>query len=264
MKTIGFIGCGNMGKAMVEGIMKAQYVDGEHMIVSNLHPEKLQKLSERYDFYISDNESVARNSDILFLAVKPYMFQKVIDEIKDFIKEDVIIISIAAGITMDELESMFESPCKIVRAMPNTPAMVQEAMSAVVFNHLLSNQEKEEITAIFECFGECLEVKEELMSGVIAISGSSPAYFFMMIEAMADEAVLEGMTRDDAYHFAAQAMLGSAKLVLESKMHPAQLKDMVTSPRGTTIEAVLKLEEYGFRNAIMQAMKACADKNRRM
>ncbi len=264
MKTIGFIGCGNMGKAMVEGIMKAQYVDGEHMIVSNLHPEKLQKLSEQYDFYISDNETVAKNSDLLFLAVKPYMFQKVIDEIKSYVKDDVIIISIAAGITIEDLETMFESPKKIVRAMPNTPAMVQEAMSAIVFNDLLTNYEKEEITSIFECFGECIEVKEDLMSAVIAISGSSPAYFFMMIEAMADEAVLEGMARDDAYRFAAQAMLGSAKLVLESGLHPAALKDMVTSPKGTTIEAVLKLEEYGFRNAIMQAMKACAQKNRRM
>lgn len=264
MKTIGFIGCGNMGKAMVEGIMKAQYVDGEHMIVSNLHPEKLQKLSERYDFYISDNETVARNSDIIFLAIKPYMFAKVISEIKDFIRDDAIIISIAAGITIDELEQMVEKPLKIVRAMPNTPAMVQEAMSALVFNDLLTNQDKEAITAIFECFGECMEIKEDLMSAVIAISGSSPAYFFMMIEAMADEAVLEGMPRSDAYRFAAQAMLGSAKLVLESNKHPGVLKDMVTSPKGTTIEAVLKLEEYGFRNAIMQAMKACADKNRRM
>ncbi len=264
MKTIGFIGCGNMGQAMVEGIMKASLVDGEHMIVANKHPEKLKQLSDTYDFYISDNKTVATHADVLFLAIKPYMFQKVIEEIKDFIKEDAIVVSIAAGITLDDLKEMFNPDVKIVRAMPNTAAMVQASMSAVVFDELISAQEKEYITTIFESFGECIEIKENMMSAVIALSGSSPAYFFMMIEAMGDEGVKEGMNRQDAYRFAAQAMLGSAKMVLETNMHPAALKDMVTSPSGTTIEAVMKLEENGFRSAIMQAMKACADKNRSM
>lgn len=264
MKTIGFIGCGNMGKAMVEGIMKASLVDGEHMIVANQHPEKLKQLSDTYDFYISDNKTVAQHADVLFLAIKPYMFKTVIEEIKDEIKDEAIVVSIAAGIEMDDLKTMFNREVKLVRAMPNTPAMVQAGMSAIVFDELISTQEKEYITTIFESFGECIEIKENMMSAVVALSGSSPAYFFMMIEAMGDEGVKEGMNRQDAYRFAAQAMLGSAKMVLETNMHPAILKDMVTSPKGTTIEAVMTLEENGFRSAIMQAMKACADKNRSM
>lgn len=263
-KTIGFIGCGNMGKAMVEGIMKAKLIKGEQMIVSNAHPEKLQDLSNLYDFYIGDNESVACNADILFLAVKPYMYKEVIDEIREVVKEDVIIVDIAAGIELKDIYAMFHKPLKAVKAMPNTPALVGEAMSALAFGELLEAEEREAIIEIFESFGRCCEVKETLMGAVTAVSGSSPAYIFMVIEAMADGAVLAGMPRKDAYFFAAQAVLGSAKMVLETGKHPGELKDMVCSPGGTTIEAVAKLEEYGLRNALLQGMKACIEKNQAM
>lgn len=263
-KTIGFIGCGNMGKAMVEGIMKAKLVKGEQMIVSNAHPEKLQDLSNLYDFYISDNESVACNADILFLAVKPYMYKEVIDEIRDVVKEDVIIVDIAAGIELKDIYEMFNKPLKAVKAMPNTPALVSEAMSALAFGDLMEESDREEITEIFESFGKCCEVKESLMNAVTAVSGSSPAYVFMFVEAMGDGAVLQGMPRKDAYMFAAQSVLGAAKMVLETGKHPGELKDMVCSPGGTTIEAVAKLEECGLRNAVLQGMKACADKNQAM
>lgn len=264
MKTIGFIGCGNMGKAMVEGIMKANLVDGDHMIVSNLHPEKLQDLSSIYDFYISDNVSVAKNSDILILAVKPYMYKDVIEEVKDCVKSDVIIVAIAAGISIQDVYDMFGREVKAVKAMPNTPAMVGEAMSALAFGYQLDKDEKEDVSAIFESFGKYAEVKENMMDAVTVVSGSSPAYLFMIMEAMADGAVLEGMQRNDAYIFAAQAMLGSAKMVLETGKHPGELKDMVCSPGGTTIEAVAKLEERGLRSAIIEAMRVCADKSRQM
>lgn len=264
MKTIGFIGCGNMGKAMLEGIMKAQLVDGDHMIVSNLHPEKLQSLASTYDFYISDNESVAANSDILFLAVKPYMYQEVVHEIRDIVKDNVIVIAIAAGISLQDIYEMFKRKLKAVKAMPNTPALVGEAMSALAFGEALSQDDKEDVTSIFESFGECAEVKETMMEAVTAVSGSSPAYMFMILEAMADEAVLEGMPRADAYKFAAQAMLGSAKMLLETKKHPGELKDMVCSPGGTTIEAVAKMEEMGLRSAIIEGMRTCAEKSRKM
>lgn len=264
MKTIGFIGCGNMGKAMVLGIMKASLVDGDHMIVSNQHPEKLQELSSMYDFYISDNMSVAANSDVLVLAVKPYMYKAVIDEIKDILKKDAIVVAIAAGISIQDLYDMFGRVIKAVKAMPNTPAMVGEAMSAVAYGELVDQDDKEEIVSIFESFGKCVEVKENMMDAVTVISGSSPAYLFMIMEAMADGAVLEGMPRKDAYTFAAQAMLGSAQMVLETGKHPGELKDMVCSPGGTTIEAVAMLEKYGVRSAIIEAMRACADKSRKM
>lgn len=264
MKTIGFIGCGNMGKAMVEGIMKADLVDGAHMIVSNRHPEKLKELSEVYDCYISDNESVAKNSDIIFLAVKPYMYQGVIDSIKDLVKKDVLIVNIAAGISNQDIQEMFARPIKTVKAMPNTPAMVQSAMSALAFGTYCEEEDKDDIREIFTSFGQCREVEEHLMDAVTVVSGSSPAYLFMILEAMADGAVMQGMPRKDAYVFAAQAMLGSAKMVLETGLHPGALKDMVCSPAGTTIEAVAKLEELGLRAAIIEGMRACADKSKAM
>lgn len=265
MKTIGFIGCGNMGRAMVEGIMKANLVDGDHMIVSNQHPEKLQELSSTYDdFYISDNVSVAHNSDILFLAVKPYMYKDIIEETRDVMKKDAIVVAIAAGIGIEDLYQMYGREIKAVKAMPNTPAMVGEAMSALAFGEHLDEDDKEEIMNIFESFGKCLEVKERMMDAVTVVSGSSPAYLFMILEAMADGAVMEGMPRKDAYIFAAQAMLGSAKMLLETGKHPGELKDMVCSPGGTTIEAVAKLEACGLRSALLEGMRACAEKSRKM
>ena len=264
MKTIGFIGCGNMGKAMVEGIMKADLVDGDHMIVSNRHPEKLAELSKTYDCYISDNESVAENSDIIFLAVKPYMYQGVIEKIKDLVKEDAMIVNIAAGISNQDVIDMFEREVKTVKAMPNTPAMVGEAMSALAFGANCTEDDKEEIKEIFESFGKCREVEEHLMDAVTVVSGSSPAYLFMILEAMADGAVMQGMPRKDAYVFAAQSMIGSAKLLLETGKHPGELKDMVCSPAGTTIAAVAKMEEMGLRSALIEGMRACADRSKEM
>lgn len=263
-KTIGFIGCGNMGKAMVEGIMKAKLVDGDHMIVSNQHPERLHELGALYDFYISENESVAMNADILVLAIKPYMYQSVIDEIQDIVKDDVVIVDIAAGISLADIDAMFHRPMKAVKVMPNTPAMVGEAMSAIAFGELMDEEDQADIISIFSSFGSACEVKETMMDAVTAVSGSSPAYVFVFIEAMADAAVLQGMPRKDAYTFAAQSVLGAAKMVLETGLHPGALKDMVCSPGGTTIEAVEMLEACGFRNAVMAAMRACAEKSKEM
>jgi len=263
-KTIGFIGCGNMGRAMVEGIMKAKLVNGDQMIVSNAHPEKLQELGNTYDFYIADNETVARHADIIFLAVKPHLYAKIIDEIKDKLKEDAILVSIAAGITLQDMQDMTEGQCRVVRAMPNTPALVSEGMSAVCFQADIDEEQRAEILTIFESFGKARVIEERLMESVIALSGSSPAYVFQFIEAMGDGGVMLGMPRKEAYFFAAQAVLGAAKMVLETEMHPAELKDMVCSPAGTTIEAVAKLEEMGLRSAVIEAMRACADKNRLM
>jgi len=263
-KTIGFIGCGNMGKAMVEGIMKAKMVDGEHMIVSNAHPEKLQQLGSVYDFYISDNETVARYADILILAVKPYMYASILAEIREFVKEDAILVDIAAGITIADVQNMMQCPCKVVKAMPNTPALVSEGMSAISFAAGISEEERECILSLFESFGKVCVVEEHLMDAVAATSGSSPAYVFMFMEALADGAVLLGIPRKDAYRFVAQTVLGSAKMLLETGMHPGELKDMVCSPGGTTIEALAKLEEKGMRSAMIEAMRVCAEKSKAM
>ena len=165
---------------------------------------------------------------------------------------------------ISHIEAMFDSRLKLVRAMPNTPALVGEAMSALCCNELVTEEELAEAVSIFNSFGKCEVIKEALMDAVIGVSGSSPAYVYLFIEAMADAAVADGMPRAQAYKFAAQSVLGSAKMVLETGTHPGALKDAVCSPGGTTIEAVAVLEEEGLRNAVIKAQRACVQKSRDM
>ncbi|WP_027129188.1 pyrroline-5-carboxylate reductase [Fusobacterium perfoetens] len=264
-KIIGFIGGGNMGYAIGGGIISSNIVPKENIIYSDPSNERLKKLYNDLGVKTSNsNLLVANESDILFLAVKPDMYPEVINEIKDYIKKDVIIITIAAGVKLEKSRELFGKDVKIIRIMPNTPALVKESMTAVMPNEFITKEELDEALLLLNAFGKTEVVSEKLIDGVIAVSGSSPAYIFMLIEAMGDAAVSSGMPRKMAYKFAAQAVLGSAKMVLETGMHPGELKDMVCSPKGTTIEAVEKLEECGFRNAIIQGMKACEKKSKEM
>ena len=179
-------------------------------------------------------------------------------------KEDAIVVSIAAGQTMANIERLFGKNIRLARSMPNTPALVLEGAAGVCFNNAVGSEDKETAMDIFSSFGIAHEVSESMMDAVIGVSGSSPAYVFMFIEAMADAAVAEGMPRAQAYELAAQTVLGSAKMVLETGKHPGELKDMVCSPAGTTIEAVRVLEKEGFRSAVMEAVSACAKRAREM
>ncbi|AVQ46843.1 pyrroline-5-carboxylate reductase [Clostridium botulinum] len=264
-KVIGFIGAGNMGQAMVGGIVNSKLVAPENIILSDLNEKTLEAANEKFGVRVTTNSNeLAKEADILVLSVKPNLYPIVIKGIKDNIKKDVIVVTIAAGKALEDTENMFGRRIKIVRVMPNTPALVGEGMAAICPNDLVSKEETEEVISIFESFGKAEIVEEKLMDAVTAVSGSSPAYVYMFIEAMADAAVLEGMPRDKAYKFAAQAVLGSAKMVLETGMHPGALKDMVCSPGGTTIKAVATLEKHGFRNAIIEAMRDCAIKSKEM
>lgn len=264
-KIIGFIGCGNMAQAMIGGIVESKVIEASKIITSNRSYEKLENIKNKYGISITmDNKEVAKKADILVLAVKPNVYSDVINEIKDIIKEDTIIVTIAAGQKIVDIENMFGKEVKIIRTMPNTPALVGEGMSALCKNDIASDKDLNEVKNIFEGFGKAEIVNENLIDAFIAVSGSSPAYVFMFIEAMADAAVLEGMPRDKAYKMAAQAVLGSAKMVLKTGKHPGELKDMVCSPGGTTIEAVTELENQNFRAAVISAMKKCADKSRKM
>ena len=212
----------------------------------------------------ADNKEVVEKADKFILSVKPQFYASVIEEIKDVVREDQIIITIAPGKTLEWLEEKFGKPVKIVRTMPNTPAMVGEGMTAVCANEKVTEEELDEVLTLLGAFGKTEVVSEHLIDVVVSTSGSSPAYVFMMIEAMADAAVADGMARPQAYKFAAQAVMGSAKMVLETGKHPGELKDMVCSPGGTTIEAVRVLEAKGFRSALIEAMKACAEVSRNM
>lgn len=264
-RTIGFIGCGNMGKAMIGGIIKANIVKPVNIIVSDLNEKSLKDASDKYGIKTTtDNNEVAKISDILILSVKPNLYPIVIEAIKNVVKKDVIIVTIAAGKSINGTEAMFGRKIKVVRVMPNTPALVGEGMSALCPNDIVSKEELQEIKDIFESFGEAEIIAEKLMDAVTSVSGSSPAYVYMFIEAMADAAVLEGMPRNQAYKFASQAVLGAAKMVMETGNHPGELKDMVCSPGGTTIEAVAVLEEKGLRNAVISAMRACTQKSKEM
>ena len=260
---IGFIGGGNMASAILVGLLGKGYACDE-IIISDKNIDALEKLNKKYGINISNtNTFVAENAEILFICVKPNIVPIVLKEIKDYINENTVIVSIAAGTSLDTIESYLSSNIKIVRVMPNTPALVGEGMSAVCANKA-GEESIKTVCSMLECVGKCEVVAEKLMDTVTAVSGSSPAYVFMLIEAMADGAVQGGMTREAAYKFAAQAVLGSAKMVLETGKHPGELKDMVCSPGGTTIEAVAVLEKNGFRNSIINAMEACRKKSEKM
>lgn len=261
---IGFIGAGNMGKAMIGGIIKSGLYSPDNIIVSDKNEESLSTLKKELGVKTTLINKESALSDILFLCVKPQIIYDVIDEIKESVPADTIIVSIAAGQAIENIEKAFNKPIKLVRVMPNTPALVGESMSAMTPN---KNADKDDISLvkkILESFGKAEVVPEKLMDAATAASGSSPAYVFMLIEAMADAAVNAGMPRNQSYTFAAQAVLGSAKMVLETGIHPGELKDMVCSPAGTTIEAVKVLENRGFRAAIIDAMDACVKKSKSM
>ena len=244
---IGFIGCGNMGSAMIGGILKKGVFAKDEIIVSNLTEEGSKRSREKLGVVTTmDNCEV------------------VISQIKGCLTPDHMIVGIAPGKTLAWLEEKCEQPLKVVRLMPNTPAQVGEGMTGACANDRVTKEDLDQILAITNSFGRTEVVPERLMDAVGAVSGCSPAYVFMFIEAMADAAVAQGMPRKQAYQFASQSVLGSAKMVLGTGMHPGELKDMVCSPAGTTIEGVRTLEKNGFRSAVFEALQAASDKGKQM
>ncbi|HSQ89442.1 pyrroline-5-carboxylate reductase [Romboutsia sp.] len=264
-KTIGFIGCGNMAKAMIGGIVKSKLVSSNNINASALSQSTLDAINNEFKINTTtDSREIVKNSDIVIVAVKPNVYDTVLESVKDLIDNEKLIVTIAAGKTIASVENVIGSDKKIIRTMPNTPALVNEGMSALCKNQNITDEELNIVKTIFDSFGKSEIVGEYLIDAVIGVSGSAPAYVFMFIEAMADAAVAAGMPRPQAYKFASQAVMGSAKMVLESGKHPGELKDMVCSPGGTTIEAVKTLEEKGLRNAVIKAMEDCIEKSKEM
>lgn len=262
---IGVIGLGNMAQAIIGGILK-QHLAGEGSIIGyDKSPAAMSRVSEMYGIATGDsNKDVVGRADVVILAVKPQVIGDVIEEIAPSASSDTIFISIAPGKSISWITEKFGKKIKLVRCMPNTPALVGEGMTGYCVNENITEEDKETAKKILESFGRAEEVNEGLLAAVTSVSGSSPAYVFMLIEAMADQAVADGMARPQAYEFAAQAVLGSAKMVLETGKHPGELKDMVCSPAGTTIQAVRILEKNGFRAAVEEAMAACTEKAQKM
>lgn len=261
MKKIGFIGAGNMGGAILGGILNSKMIDNNHIIASAKSDRTIEKIKNDYNVNVTkDSKEVVEFSDLIVIGVKPDIYDEILEEIKDLIN-DKIIITIAAGKTIEAMEKIIGDDKKIVRTMPNTPSLVGEGMTSLSPNKNISEEELSFVKSIFDSLGKSEVVKEDLIHAVIGASGSSTAYAFMFIEAIADGAVRAGMPRDKAYTFASQGVLGAAKMVLDTGKHPGELKDMVCSPGGTTIEAVKVLEEEKFRGAVLKAIDSCVKKS---
>ncbi len=267
---LGFIGLGNMASAMIGGILKEGIAAPQDITGSAKTEKTAEKKAAEFGMETcTDNRRVAEQADVLVLAVKPRFFPEVIAEIRDVLREGTLVVSVAAGKSIKYIEEQFgvyesERRIKLVRCMPNTPALVLAGCTGFCVNDQVNKEEKDLAEKLFSSFGKAIEVPERLMDTVGSVSGSSPAFVFMFIEALADGAVAEGMPRGQALEFAAQAVYGSAKLVLESGLHPEELKDMVCSPGGTTIQGVRTLEKGGMRGTVMDAVIACVEKTRKL
>lgn len=263
---IGFYGAGNMGSAVCAAVIDSGAEKAENIRVFDVNAKAAERLKEKYGITVSDDaKKVAESSDIIFVAVKPNIVAGLMTELKDLIK-DKIIVSIAAGVTCDAFKGILGEDAKIVRTIPNMPAQVREGITGIYFCNISADDEiREYVVKLFEAFGKAIVVgKECMIEDMIAVTSSSPAYVCLMVEAMADVAVKYGFKRDDAYMMAEQAILGTTKLMLEEKINPSVLKDKICSPGGTTIEAVEALETEGFRRALMVAMEACTNKAHNM
>ncbi|WHH61585.1 pyrroline-5-carboxylate reductase [Petroclostridium sp. X23] len=259
--NIGFIGAGNMASAIMNGMMKAAIVNTKNIYVSDMDTEKLSILQDKGVNTNINNTIIAEHSDIIILAVKPNIYSAVLKELSTVSNiHKKIIVSIAAGISIKYIKSFFDCEVKVVRTMPNTPALIGEGMTVTCFEEPVSKDEFEIVNQIFRSIGKVESISENYMNEVIAVNGSSPAYIYMMIEAMADAAVMRGIPRNIAYNLVSQSVAGAARMVMETGKHPGELKDAVCSPAGTTIQAVYQLEKSGFRSALMDAMEKCTEK----
>jgi pyrroline-5-carboxylate reductase len=258
--TIGFIGCGQMGSALIQGIFNNY--DAQTLIFGyDPSGNAIDNVK-----WCHSNSEVLRNSSIVFLCVKPQVMDSVLAEIKDSVDVDRhVIVSIAAGISIDRIQSGIQkSGVKIIRVMPNTPCLVQAGASVYAKSSAVLPQDADIVHKLLSSVGICFELKEELLDAVTGLSGSGPAFVFMMIEALADGGVFSGLPRNIAQELAVQTAFGSAKLMLETKKHPGQLKDMVASPGGTTIQGISVLEEHGVRGAFISAVKAATDRSKQL
>lgn len=257
--NIGFIGSGNMATALANGFLASKTIAAENLFVSDKSPESLKKWEKLNVKTTCDNAEVCKMSDTVIFAVKPNVLPSVLEEVKPFSKGK-LLISIAAGVTIETIEKIVGSDAKIIRVMPNTPAQVGCGMSVLSPNKNVSEQELGFAEELFSKIGcECV-LDEKYINAATALHGSSPAYIYMLIDAMADSGVKYGIPKNISLMLSAKAVEGAAKMVLETNAHPQALKDAVCSPGGTTIAAVLELERSGFSAAVSNAIDACVKK----
>ncbi len=260
-KKLGFIGGGNMAEAMVKGLLSASFIEAKNILVADPLQARLDFLRSEYRVRgTQDNRELVQKSDILILAVKPQVAQKVLEDIGDLVDNKKLLVSIAAGVTMRNMEEALakgnpKTRFCIVRTMPNTPALVQEGVTAIASGANVSKMDVKIAHRLFEAIGSTVDVDEAQLDAVTGLSGSGPAYIFMIIEALSDAGVKMGLSRRVANILTIQTVLGSAKLARESGKHPGELKDMVTSPGGTSISGLHTLEAGGLRTTLMNAVE---------
>jgi len=261
---IGFIGVGNMGSAMVNGYLSTGKERAADILLFDTDIEKMVDFEKAGCRVCGDTGGLVRRSDVVVIGVKPNVFEYILPEIAEEYSPPKILISIAAGVTISLIESFVGENAKVVRTMPNTPALVLEGMTAICRNRNITGEDMEKVRVIFESIGKVYEIPEELIHCSIGVSGSSPAYTYMYIDALAQAAAENGMDEKQALICAAQSVLGAAKMVLETGIDPVQLRINVCSPGGTTIEAVQKLQEDKFEEIVKAGFQAAVDKSKKM
>ncbi|XP_071100981.1 pyrroline-5-carboxylate reductase 2-like isoform X1 [Haliotis cracherodii] len=253
---VGFLGAGKMAQALASGFVKTGLVQAGNITASRRHPEAPNILKDMGVMVTGDNKEVVRRSNLVFIAVKPNMVEAVLKDIAETVTVDNLIISIAAGITIATLQKELPPGTRLIRVVPNLPALVGQGAAVLSRGITAGEEDVSLVMTLVRSVGQCDEVPESLQDSATGVSGSGPAYAFAAIEALSDGGVKMGLPRDLAMKLAAQTMLGAAKMVLESGKHPGQLKDEVCSPGGTTIAAMHKLEKAGFRGALIDAVEA--------
>jgi len=260
-KKIGIIGTGNMGEALIDGLLHSRSSVPENIICSDVKKEKLKSVREKYGITSkTNNPDVVKASDIIIYAIKPQIMTKILKETADFLDLSKIIISIAAGVPLSAIESCLNKELRLVRVMPNIAAFVREGASAIAPGRHTSEGDLKIAKAIFDSVGKSVIIEESLMDAITGLSGSGPAYIFLIVDALADAGVKMGIARDDALFLSSQTVLGAAKLLMDTKEHPGKLKDKVTSPGGTAIVGLHTLEEGGLRTTLINAVEAATNR----
>lgn len=263
--NLGIIGAGNMASAIIKGIINNNIMHSKNITIYDVDNFKQEKFIKDFNLTKANNLSdLFEKNNFIIIAIRPNDYEDLLGDIKPFVQKKHIIISIAAGITIDYIKTQLERDFGIVRVMPNTPSLIGEGVSVIASNHNLNESSITIIENLFSSFSKVIYIDESLFNAVTALSGSSPAYVYMFIEALVDGGVLMGLNREDAYIMATQSIIGAAKMVNESKDHPGILKDLVASPGGTTIEAIYSLEKNNFRGTIIEAVKSCTLKGELM
>jgi pyrroline-5-carboxylate reductase len=264
-KRIGFIGTGNMCEALVAGLLKAKFASPGQIMAFDTDGERLRFVSKKYGIEkASDNSHLSSQCDPLLLCVKPQSMKEVIEEIAESLDSSKLLISIAAGVPLHVIETYARKRLRLIRVMPNINVLVQEGASAIAPGNLATEEDLTLAKAVFDCVGRAIIVHEPLMDAVTGLSGSGPAYVFLIIEALTDAGVLLGMTRSQAFTLVSQTLLGSVKLLFDTGEHPALLREKVTSPGGTTAAGLYKLEQGGLRKTLIDAVIAATQKSKEL